>query len=174
MSQIKENANPIIHSVTSSRRTELHIAAVEAFQSWQNYDEPSLVRIALLDSTSSFTIATNLQQQQQQQQHIKVLQNAGLQLPPPPRSIPSPATQTHRYPCFLIPSIHHRTKEYHEQQLVQRQLVTAEEVFDLIRTIQDPEHPLTLEQLNVVNPTHVTVHDSGDSTMPSTVYVRFT
>ena len=27
----------------------------------------------------------------------------------------------------------------------------AREVFDLIRAIRDPEHPLTLEQLNVVN-----------------------
>ena len=27
----------------------------------------------------------------------------------------------------------------------------AREVFDLIRNIKDPEHPLTLEQLNVVS-----------------------
>ena len=27
---------------------------------------------------------------------------------------------------------------------------TAQEIFDLIRSINDPEHPLTLEQLNVV------------------------
>lgn len=29
--------------------------------------------------------------------------------------------------------------------------VDSQEVFDLIRDIQDPEHPLTLEQLNVVS-----------------------
>lgn len=28
--------------------------------------------------------------------------------------------------------------------------IDARELFDLIRDIQDPEHPLTLEQLNVV------------------------
>lgn len=33
----------------------------------------------------------------------------------------------------------------------------AEEVFQLIRDINDPEHPLTLEQLNVVQPAHVHV-----------------
>ncbi|KAL7473060.1 hypothetical protein ACHAXS_013430 [Conticribra weissflogii] len=31
-----------------------------------------------------------------------------------------------------------------------RDKITAQEVFDIIRNIQDPEHPLTLEQLNVV------------------------
>mmetsp|Transcript_20253 Transcript_20253/g.42475 ORF Transcript_20253/g.42475 Transcript_20253/m.42475 type:complete len:302 (-) Transcript_20253:346-1251(-) len=31
-----------------------------------------------------------------------------------------------------------------------RDNITAQEVFDIIRNIQDPEHPLTLEQLNVV------------------------
>lgn len=32
-----------------------------------------------------------------------------------------------------------------------REPVTAAEVFELIRNINDPEHPLTLEQLNVVS-----------------------
>lgn len=31
----------------------------------------------------------------------------------------------------------------------------AREVFDLIRGIRDPEHPLTLEQLNVVSVLHL-------------------
>lgn len=31
-----------------------------------------------------------------------------------------------------------------------RDVITAHEVFEIIRNIQDPEHPLTLEQLNVV------------------------
>lgn len=33
------------------------------------------------------------------------------------------------------------------------------EIFDLIREINDPEHPLTLEQLNVVSLDHVQVDD---------------
>merc|ERR1712008_641315 len=37
------------------------------------------------------------------------------------------------------------------------------EVFDIIRNIQDPEHPLTLEQLNVVNLDHVVVVDYNSS-----------
>ncbi|KAJ3074475.1 fumarase fum1 [Podochytrium sp. JEL0797] len=35
--------------------------------------------------------------------------------------------------------------------------IDAEEVFDLIRNINDPEHPLTLEQLNVAQLRHITV-----------------
>ncbi|KXS16471.1 hypothetical protein M427DRAFT_55427 [Gonapodya prolifera JEL478] len=35
--------------------------------------------------------------------------------------------------------------------------IDAEEVFDLIRNINDPEHPLTLEQLNVAQPHLITV-----------------
>ena len=37
-----------------------------------------------------------------------------------------------------------------------------EEVFEHIRNLNDPEHPLTLEQLDVVSLKHVTVEDPGD------------
>uniref|UniRef100_A0A8D2LDV2 Cytosolic iron-sulfur assembly component 2B n=1 Tax=Varanus komodoensis TaxID=61221 RepID=A0A8D2LDV2_VARKO len=43
------------------------------------------------------------------------------------------------------------------------------EVFDLIRSINDPEHPLTLEELNVVEQVRVKVNDAE-----STVSVEFT
>ena len=35
----------------------------------------------------------------------------------------------------------------------------AREIFDLIRSITDPEHPLTLEELNVVSENNVAVND---------------
>lgn len=38
--------------------------------------------------------------------------------------------------------------------------VDALEVFDLIKSINDPEHPVTLEQLNVVRPEHIYVSKS--------------
>ncbi|KAK9767209.1 MIP18 protein galla-2 [Basidiobolus ranarum] len=44
-----------------------------------------------------------------------------------------------------------------------------QEIFELIRNINDPEHPLTLEQLNVVQPDHVHIDDVGN-----TVLVEFT
>lgn len=43
------------------------------------------------------------------------------------------------------------------------------EIFDLIRSINDPEHPLSLEELNVVEQLRVKVDDAG-----STVGVDFT
>jgi len=47
--------------------------------------------------------------------------------------------------------------------------IDAREVFDHIRNINDPEHPLTLEQLNVVEESRVTVDDAG-----SRVKIEFT
>ncbi|XP_043099481.1 cytosolic iron-sulfur assembly component 2B-like [Puntigrus tetrazona] len=43
------------------------------------------------------------------------------------------------------------------------------EIFDLIRSINDPEHPLSLEELNVVEQVRVNVNDEE-----STVSVEFT
>lgn len=37
--------------------------------------------------------------------------------------------------------------------------IDSREIFDLIRHINDPEHPLTLEQLNVVQQGHIEVDD---------------
>ena len=45
----------------------------------------------------------------------------------------------------------------------------GEEVFEHIRNLNDPEHPLTLEQLDVVSLKNVTVKDPGDL-----VFVQFT
>jgi len=40
--------------------------------------------------------------------------------------------------------------------------VDAREIFDLIRNINDPEHPLSLEQLDVVKIDDVAVNDNGN------------
>jgi len=45
----------------------------------------------------------------------------------------------------------------------------SREVFDLIREINDPEHPLSLEELNVVEEAKVKVDDAGNS-----VKIQFT
>lgn len=47
--------------------------------------------------------------------------------------------------------------------------IDAREIFDLIRSINDPEHPLTLEELNVVEQVRIQVSDPE-----STVAVAFT
>ncbi len=50
-----------------------------------------------------------------------------------------------------------------------REAVTREEVFEFIRHLNDPEHPLSLEQLNVVCAEHVTVDEATNK-----VKVQFT
>lgn len=50
-----------------------------------------------------------------------------------------------------------------------REEFDAEEIFELIRNLTDPEHPLTLEQLSVVSPELITVNDKQ-----STVDIKFT
>jgi metal-sulfur cluster biosynthetic enzyme len=67
----------------------------------------------------------------------------------------------------------------------ERDSITPMEIFNIIRNIQDPEHPLTLEQLNVVNIHSVSFtsceNKDGDndkntqeqSTVP-TIYIQFT
>ncbi|XP_055083241.1 cytosolic iron-sulfur assembly component 2B [Periophthalmus magnuspinnatus] len=47
--------------------------------------------------------------------------------------------------------------------------IDEREIFDLIRSINDPEHPLSLEELNVVEQVRVKVDDPGN-----TVGIEFT
>ncbi|CAM9636794.1 unnamed protein product [Ascophyllum nodosum] len=63
-------------------------------------------------------------------------------------------------PTVYSPSV---TKKSHVSPLddttILRDAVDSEEVFDLIRDVNDPEHPLTLEQLKVVSSEAVEVDD---------------
>ena len=52
---------------------------------------------------------------------------------------------------------------------MERELFTASEVFDLIRSLHDPEHPLTLEQLNVLCEENIEVDDAHNK-----IVVKFT
>jgi metal-sulfur cluster biosynthetic enzyme len=44
-----------------------------------------------------------------------------------------------------------------------RDVLTSLEVFEYIRHLNDPEHPLTLEQLNVVSPDNITVNEEKNA-----------
>lgn len=56
-----------------------------------------------------------------------------------------------------------------EVKELDRDIVTSQEVFEYIRHINDPEHPLSLEQLNVLNVEHIKVDD-----YKNTVSILFT
>jgi len=47
-----------------------------------------------------------------------------------------------------------------ERQRLRRDPFTSDEIYNMIRTIQDPEHNLTLEQLSIVNVDHIEIYDS--------------
>lgn len=52
--------------------------------------------------------------------------------------------------------------------------IDSQEIYDLISTINDPEHPLTLGQLAVVNLPHIYVTDSGNPDDIAEVFVEIT
>ncbi|CAG8532344.1 3094_t:CDS:2 [Ambispora gerdemannii] len=56
----------------------------------------------------------------------------------------------------------HRTATKEEVNEDIEDVIDSQEVFDLIRSISDPEHPLTLEQLNVTQLEHVAVDDADN------------
>ena len=52
--------------------------------------------------------------------------------------------------------------------------VDAHEIFNLIKSINDPEHPVTLEELNVVRPEHIYILKSKTDQQPSSILIHFT
>jgi metal-sulfur cluster biosynthetic enzyme len=56
-----------------------------------------------------------------------------------------------------------------EQEEDRRDPFDAQEIFELIRSVRDPEHPLSLEELNVVRPEAIQVDDEN-----STIKLFFT
>jgi hypothetical protein len=52
--------------------------------------------------------------------------------------------------------------------------IDAQEIYDLVSTISDPEHPLTLGQLAVVNLPHIEVLDSGSPNEMAEVKLQIT
>lgn len=125
---------------------------------------------------------------------LEILHQAGFALYHPERI--HKQCKAIRYPSYA-PSVHYsKEKEkkkmavsaggHEDKQTPKRDIITTEEVFRIIRNIQDPEHPLTLEQLNVVRMELINVVDllGGDENTDidpdcsskkfSTVHVQFT
>jgi metal-sulfur cluster biosynthetic enzyme len=71
-------------------------------------------------------------------------------------------------PPLPPPTQRHRLDDDDDDKL------TAAEVFDIIRNIQDPEHPHTLEALGVVSLEQVELKQEGDDHSTTSVHVRFT
>ena len=119
---------------------------------------------------------------------LEILQQAGFALFHPQRI--QKQCKAIRYPSYApsIPMKHTPGAVQGETpgQEHRRDAITSNEVFDIIRNVQDPEHPLSLESLNVVRLELIDVVDSrGDESEEecpsegtlrkfSTVHVQFT
>jgi metal-sulfur cluster biosynthetic enzyme len=194
----KENANPIVLSVnqtpTRARRTPLGWSQIETLSTDPAEDEEwgdatittdkakalasrSLQRTAedwaVLQALADASAATN-------GEGVALLRNVGL-------VVPERAQVTPRHPPF-IPASERRARAQQEKlqentdkEESKRDAMDGDEIFEIIRNIQDPEHPLTLEQLAVVSRKQVEVFDvldlpenERDEFTLSTLEVRFT
>lgn len=178
----KENVNPTILSVEKdrfhSRRNPFDLSQLGSFvkadgstdDAWMpSSAEDRAILQALMDVS-----------QRTHGRGVALLENAGLVLP---KSFPerdffaSPST---------IPLVEEnaasspfaRDSSTTPKEIFSRDSIDSEEVFDIIRNIQDPEHPHTLEQLGVVSLEQVEVRDGdpnpGAVGMQSIAKVRFT
>jgi metal-sulfur cluster biosynthetic enzyme len=124
---MKDNANPIIHAVSKNASTSTWETILEAELSSCDTPANRAVRLALHDSTSTT-------------------------LPPLQWPAAFPWTVAiDRHAETTNEDILGTTCDGSEDPL------SANEVFECIRNIQDPEHPLTLEQLNVVRRDQIVV-----------------
>jgi metal-sulfur cluster biosynthetic enzyme len=189
----KDNANPVVLSVAQTpsraRRTPLGWSQIETLSTDPAEDEEwggkakalassrSLQRTAedwaVLQALADASAATN-------GEGVALLRNVGL-------VVPERAQVTPRHPPF-IPASERRAraeqeklKEHANKQESKRDAMDGDEIFEIIRNIQDPEHPLTLEQLAVVSRKQVEVVDildlpesERDEFTLSTLEVRFT
>eukprot|EP00548_Thalassiothrix_antarctica_P020293 CAMPEP_0194182202 /NCGR_PEP_ID=MMETSP0154-20130528/22211_1 /TAXON_ID=1049557 /ORGANISM="Thalassiothrix antarctica, Strain L6-D1" /LENGTH=215 /DNA_ID=CAMNT_0038898369 /DNA_START=52 /DNA_END=696 /DNA_ORIENTATION=+ len=147
----KDNANPVIHSVNDRKWN--HRSMLEPIKRWKagNSIEDRCIREAIED-------------------HATLLQKFNCFDDKEENSSSS---------LFFTPITSSQNKK--DVVMEVREKIDAAEIFEHIRTIQDPEHPLTLEQLNVVNLEHVIVEDNLEESSStnntiniSRVDVRFT
>jgi hypothetical protein len=153
----KDNANPVIHFVSSSS-SKRDRKELDAFQQWGSSSSAVLKALSSFDKPLGLLTNAGLQQQQQSGSTTYTTQ---------PSYIPCTSRQQQQHITTITSQ-----QQQQQQQEEKRESYTENEIFDMIRNIQDPEHPLTLEQLNVVNQDHVSVKDNDNGV--STVHVRFT
>lgn len=174
---VKENANPVVHQV--QERTTKRAADSRVFQrlNFVEKDDDNLPLARRHDwavertaeDRAVFLALTDVAAASPS--NVSLLRKAGL-------DIPSSSGDALKSPNFVPKRPRSDEAIMLEGPANKRDEIDAEEVFMIIRNIQDPEHPLTLEQLNVVNRDHIEVHDNfvatGGRTPLSSVDVRFT
>uniref|UniRef100_A0A7S2UKE7 MIP18 family-like domain-containing protein n=1 Tax=Attheya septentrionalis TaxID=420275 RepID=A0A7S2UKE7_9STRA len=205
----KDNANPIVHAVpkrdeVKKSRSNFGSSYVERYNMIggdpasddEDDSEPSLGYLSVstartADERSVYMALAAVASSSSTPDALLLLRAGGFVLPSAVSDSSKKLSRTrNRGPLsepHFIPSkaLQERSEFHRGESTSQRDAIDGEEVFDIIRNIQDPEHPLTLEQLNVVNVEHIEVRDvaltgqaassdpSGKKTF-SLVDVRFT
>ena len=168
-SGMKENANPIIYEVKETVRvdttanTKVGSYSIQSFGGGVDDDDTN-------NHTSSMEqINTCLAWQhvmEEEQYNLDILKEAGLL-----------SSSKRNHTSLFSTNKKNQFIRQRQRKQCSRDAITVDEVFEMIRHIQDPEHlDLTLEQLNVVNYKHVYVidnhtdllHDSSSSINPQT------
>jgi hypothetical protein len=186
-SAVKENANPTVHAVRRRRLVQTAPQQLLGYESLQPFMHPSkqhqqqssdelhvggslttttdatarAVLMALSDiaaykkSNNQNEGNSNSNKPNTGPKLLKILSDAGFHITPKPELLgfQSPVFVPADRGSRAEPMVTDSTK-------VERDAVNEEEVFDMIRTINDPEHPLTLEQLNVVSADDIIVVDT--------------
>eukprot|EP00934_Nitzschia_sp_Nitz4_P008578 Nitzschia sp. Nitz4//scaffold17_size182527//171565//172365//NITZ4_001883-RA/size182527-processed-gene-0.76-mRNA-1//-1//CDS//3329539427//8568//frame0 len=179
----KENANPTILSVDKrhihTKQSQLDWTQVGDFiledgdsTALQNWFPTSSQDMAIISALVDISKATH-------GQGVGLLGRAGLKVPV---QAPNSDRGLNWRPTILIQEGSKETTdspaiETAETSSISYEPIDAEEVFHIIRTIQDPEHPHTLEQLGVVSLDQIQVtdpHPSNATNSLSIVHVRFT
>jgi metal-sulfur cluster biosynthetic enzyme len=204
-SSAKENPNPVVHSTqrsTSTRSSSLSQSL--GYEAIRRYNlgapSPSTSSTFAEESSERFTSSSSyLSAPPTVEEHsvaialseaayapnagstLEILQQAGFALFHPQRI--DKECRAIRFPSYSPASVKNPVPQSSLDTQHKRDEITSEEVFDIIRNIQDPEHPLTLEQLNVVRLDMVDVVDlsvtndadakDGRKRKFSTVHVQF-
>jgi metal-sulfur cluster biosynthetic enzyme len=173
MNNAKENANPTVLAVADTNKNKrrnlaLEYPAISAISAGNNTPWRSLADRAVLHALVDAAAASK--------GSVSLLRTVGLVIPDDPLQIAA----AFRTPLFVPSRIPVQTNAAaaaaaaaakEQSSSSQRDPIDADEIFEIIRNIQDPEHPLTLEQLAVVSRSQIEINVRGQQTC---VTVRFT
>ncbi|KAL3945832.1 MAG: hypothetical protein SGBAC_000104 [Bacillariaceae sp.] len=171
----KENANPTILSVQKERsHVGFDWSELGTFEKREDEWIPTSAEdVAIFKALTDAANATR-------GRNVNLLENAGMSFPSPS---PSKRRKPPRFKFSSSTSDASSSSTDAPSMEIPRDKIGSEEIFDIIRTIQDPEHPNTLEELGVVSLAQVQVHHQSEFTSdtsskgpskPSSVAVRFT
>lgn len=171
----KENANPTVLSVNQDnffsvkRQKALQCSAIAAISGEDVSSPRSVPDRAVLQALVDAATASH-------GKNVSLLRNIGMVIPEDPSRIAS----VYREPLFLpsrprtLASASAKTTPAATadstsvpEAAPSRDPIEADEIFEIVKNVQDPEHPLTLEQLGVVSREQISVGENS-------VDVRFT